>query len=54
MKRLWLSGWNIDFTIILSFRTSEENQGCLANWRRGATPSSASRQDVGRCQIQRL
>jgi hypothetical protein len=49
-----LSGWKIDFTIILSFSTSEEAQGYLASWRGGATLSSASRQDVGRRQIQRL
>jgi len=52
MKRLRLSSWNVDFTIILSFWTSQEDQGCLANWRRGAMLSSASRQDVGSRQIQ--
>jgi hypothetical protein len=38
----------------LSLWTSQEDQGCLAHWRCGATSSSASRQDVGRRQIQRL
>jgi hypothetical protein len=54
MKRLRLSGWNIHFTIIRSFWTSVEGHGCLTNWRSEATLSSASRQDVGRRQIQRL
>ncbi len=45
MKRLRLSGWNVDFTIILSLWTSQEDQGCPAHWRSGATPSSARRQE---------
>jgi len=53
MKHLRLSGWNVDFTIILSIWTSEEDQGCLANWRGGATLSSARRQDVRSRQVQR-
>jgi len=54
MKRLQLSGWDVDSTIILSLWTSQEDQGCLANWRGGATSSSASRQNAGRRHIQRL
>ena len=38
----------------LSLWTSQEDQECLAHWRCGATSNSASRQDVGRRQIQRL
>ena len=40
--------------LTLSLWTSQGDQGCLAHWRCGATSSSASRQDVGRRQIQRL
>jgi len=32
---------------------THEDQGCPANWRGEATPSSASRQDVGRRRIRR-
>lgn len=51
---LRLSGWNVDFTFILVFWISQEDQGGHANWRGGATMSSANRQDVRRRQIRRL
>ena len=35
-ETLRLSGWNVDFTLILSLWTSMEDRGCLANWRGGA------------------
>ena len=53
IQRLRLSSWYVDFTIILVFWTSDENQGCQASWRGGATLGSASRQDVRSCQVQR-
>ena len=54
VKRLRLSAWNVNSTIILSFWTLQKYQGCPASWRGGAMLNSASRQDVGSRQIQRL